>query len=103
MNSFPISSQYVNWEAVTGKALKTFPFATPSGVCIDSVGEMDDKAPIDFFNLFVDDEMISLMVVETNRYAAQKLNNLELPLLVSKLQEVMLRNHFDLLLFYWTF
>ncbi|KAK9695294.1 Transposase IS4 [Popillia japonica] len=72
-----LSPQYVNWEAVTGKSLKTFPFTTPSG-CIDSVREMVDKAPIDFFNLFIDDEVINLMVVEINRYAAQKLNNLEL-------------------------
>ena len=35
---------------------------------------MDSKKPIDFFKLFVTDELINTMVLETNKYAEQEIN-----------------------------
>ena len=35
---------------------------------------MASKKPVDFFQLFVSDELINSMVVETNRYAEQEIN-----------------------------
>ena len=35
---------------------------------------MDSEKPIDFFNLFVTDELINTIVLETNNYAEQEIN-----------------------------
>ena len=35
---------------------------------------MDSKKPIDFSNLFVTDELINTMVLETNKYAEEEIN-----------------------------
>ena len=35
---------------------------------------MDSKKPIDFFKLFVTDELINTMVLETNKYAEEESN-----------------------------
>lgn len=35
--------------------------------------DMENKEPVDFFNLFVTEELINVMVVKTNRYAEQEI------------------------------
>ncbi|GFX89168.1 piggyBac transposable element-derived protein 4 [Trichonephila clavipes] len=52
-----------------------FPFTGNPGikVCIGDSGD-----PLEYFNLFLDDEMFSLIVEETNRYAESFFENKEL-------------------------
>lgn len=61
----------LTWRPVDGTSLKHFPFTVENtGIKVELFG-MIDKAPRDFFNLFVNEEIIALMVTETNRYARQ--------------------------------
>lgn len=41
------------------------------GINPDIIDSMSDCLPIDFFQLFLDEEVLSLLVTETNRYAQQ--------------------------------
>lgn len=68
--STPNNSQS-NWKAVTGTNQKNFNFMGNSGplVILD-----EDMGPMDYFKLFCTDEIIQLMVIETNRNAQQFLN-----------------------------
>lgn len=69
----------INWHPVTGNNLKTFDFTVENVGIKPSIYEnYADKLPIDFFLLFVDDEILQVMVTETNRYATQNLTNPEL-------------------------
>jgi hypothetical protein len=47
-----------------------WPFADASGINFDVVGGCKD--PVDFYRLYVDDELINFVVDETNRYGNQK-------------------------------
>ena len=47
-----------------------WPFTETSGINYDAVAGC--SKPIDFYRLFVDDEMINFIVNETNRYGCQK-------------------------------
>lgn len=49
--------------------VKVFDFNEEPGLKID----MENKEPVDFFNLFVTEELINVMVVKTNRYAEQEI------------------------------
>lgn len=70
------NDKIIKWEPTTGQYLKTFPTPVAASSVKDSLfDELIGKSPIDFFNLFVDDEIINLMVMETNRYAWQKISN----------------------------
>lgn len=50
----------------------------PSDKCVgintDIIDTMNSLSPFDFFTLFFDDEVVNLILVETNRYAHNKLN-----------------------------
>ncbi|GFX23456.1 piggyBac transposable element-derived protein 4 [Trichonephila clavipes] len=57
-------------------SLPKFPFTGNPGikVCIGDSGD-----PVEYFNMFLDDEMFSFIVEETNRYAESFFENTELP------------------------
>ncbi|KAJ3642669.1 hypothetical protein Zmor_025430 [Zophobas morio] len=62
----------LTWEDVSGRNLKLFPFTEINvGVKEEIYAEYYDKGPYEFFKLFLTDELISMMVIETNRYATQ--------------------------------
>ena len=62
----------LTWEDVSGRNLKLFPFTEINvGVKEEIHAEYYDKGPYEFFKLFLTDELISMMVIETNRYATQ--------------------------------
>lgn len=44
------------------------------GINTDIIDTMNSLSPFDFFTLFFDDEVVNLLLVETNRYAHDKLN-----------------------------
>lgn len=67
----PEVPEIVKWAEYEGRH-KSFTFTGNSGLQIDLA---EDITPFDAFSLFVDDEIINIIVVETNRYAEQKLNN----------------------------
>jgi len=70
----------VKWNSITGSNLQEFVFDISSvGIKAYVIQEMQNKEPIDFFFLFIDEYLLNLMVVETNRYAAQKLSKSLLP------------------------
>ncbi|CAH1977517.1 unnamed protein product [Acanthoscelides obtectus] len=55
------------WEAVAG-ARNHFPFSVPyTGVHPDVVQKLSGKNPVSFFQHFIDNEIITLLVNETNR------------------------------------
>lgn len=65
----------ITWSSVTGTSLKHFDFL------VDPVGPIDAiredylvKSPVDFFNLFFNNDVVNLIVTETNRYAQQKIS-----------------------------
>lgn len=39
---------------------------------------MTDCLPIDFYGLFLDEEILDFLIIETNRYASQSLRNRKL-------------------------
>lgn len=64
----------LQWEHITGNNLKEFPITIKdAGIPVDVAESMSNKLPIDFFNLFVDNELLQLITEETNKYAAQRL------------------------------
>lgn len=70
-NIIPTPVTYNNksiWNTVSGKYQKHFNFIGNPGpaVILD-----EDSGPIDYFKLFLTDEIIQLMVIETNRNAQQ--------------------------------
>lgn len=67
----PEVPEIFKWTEYEGRH-KTFTFTGNSGLQIDVA---EDITPFDAFTLFVDDEIINIIVVETNRYAEQKFNN----------------------------
>lgn len=69
-------SPEVIWGPVTGNHMKIFDFIPQEvgidpEICRNYVG----KNPVDFFCLFITDEIFDLMVLETNRYAHQNIDN----------------------------
>ncbi|KAG5869232.1 hypothetical protein JTB14_035668 [Gonioctena quinquepunctata] len=62
------------WGPVTGSYLKKFDFLETengTGFKAELYETMYNKTPYDFYKLFVNDDIINLMVTETNRYADQ--------------------------------
>lgn len=60
------------WNNVTGEHLKNFPFVVANaGISPHLYENYIDKNPIDFYELFINEDIISMMVSETNRYAYQ--------------------------------
>ncbi|XP_050061786.1 uncharacterized protein LOC126551748 [Aphis gossypii] len=60
----------LEWRNVTGN-LKNLVFTAPSGVSNYCIEQLDDYQPINFYNLFIDDEIMHYLVNETNKYASQ--------------------------------
>lgn len=62
------------WNDVTGRHLKHFPYSVVnSGVTAEAIDELCEKSPYDFFKYFITNDIFKYMVVETNRYALQKI------------------------------
>lgn len=60
------------WKEVTGRHLKNFVFSkSDSGIKAYIYESHFDKGPADFYQLFINEAMLNMMVVETNRYANQ--------------------------------
>jgi hypothetical protein len=68
----PRNSGDLAWNSVTGLNLKNLLFTEPNpGVNTELYAEYYMKSPLEFYELFLDEEILSMMVTETNRYAAQ--------------------------------
>lgn len=50
------------------------PYDNCAGINTDIINTINSLGPYDFFCLFFDDEVINLLIVETNGYAKDKLN-----------------------------
>lgn len=74
-----ISSTNLEWNDVTGENFKLFPEYTENLNIHKNVRLMKDKSPADFFFLFVDDELLNVIVQQTNLYASQKSVKTTLP------------------------
>lgn len=57
------------WTSITGLNLKVFDSSFNSEISEDVKNQVKDGKEIDIFNNFVDDNLIQLMVRETNKYA----------------------------------
>lgn len=65
----------INWSPVSGSFLKTFDFTSPHvGPHNNIIENYLTKSPVDFFEIFLSDGILSLIVAETNRYANQVIN-----------------------------
>lgn len=67
----------ITWGPVTGN-LNTIvynPLNLDVGINPDIIDSMEDCAPIDFYTLFVDENVLDFLVSETNRYAHQIINS----------------------------
>lgn len=65
----------INWSTVSGSFLKTFDFTPPHvGPHSNIIENYLTKSPVDFFEIFLGDDVLSLIVTETNRYAHQVIN-----------------------------
>ncbi|XP_050505081.1 piggyBac transposable element-derived protein 4-like [Diabrotica virgifera virgifera] len=60
------------WEPVAGDRLKFNFLAAHTGVHENIIQKLRVASPITYFEHFIDDEIISLLVEETNRFAAQR-------------------------------
>lgn len=62
----------ITWTTVTGLKLKKFTFTEPNpGVNLLLYENYFDKSPLEFYQLFLDEDILTMMVTETNRYGAQ--------------------------------
>ncbi|CAH2017248.1 unnamed protein product [Acanthoscelides obtectus] len=60
------------WYQVSGSHLKDFHFTISDPGIIPQIYESySNKNPINFYELFLNDDILDMMVIETNRYAAQ--------------------------------
>lgn len=67
-----IDMSQLNWRSVDGTSLKQFPFLVQNfGIDAQIYEVFYNKTPIDIFKLFLTDEILTHIVVETNRYAEQ--------------------------------
>lgn len=64
----------LSWGDVNGQSRKHLVFCTQNSGFKDHFFEMFDKEPVDLFKLFVNDDILDLIVTETNRYAHQQLD-----------------------------
>lgn len=64
----------IKWEDWQGRQ-KPFTFTGQSGINPDISGELANGKPIDYFMQFLDEDIINLMVDETNLYATQTITN----------------------------
>lgn len=62
------------WKNVDGQNLKNITFSVQISGIKDKFFQMYNKKSLDYYQLFVNDDIIELIVQETNRYAHQKLN-----------------------------
>ncbi|XP_050308269.1 uncharacterized protein LOC126744757 [Anthonomus grandis grandis] len=61
------------WKPVNGDRLTFDTFPNNTGVNPAIAVELAGKDPVDFFNYFINDDIINLFVTETNRFASQKI------------------------------
>ncbi|KAI4457553.1 piggybac transposable element-derived protein 4 [Holotrichia oblita] len=64
----------LGWQNVDSQSLKNISFSVENSGIKPEFFEMYDKEPIDLFKLFVNGNVLELIVKETNRYERQKLN-----------------------------
>ncbi|XP_017478567.1 PREDICTED: piggyBac transposable element-derived protein 4-like [Rhagoletis zephyria] len=67
------------WYPADGKALKTFSFTEESSGFQSRLYGLYNKEAVDFFRLFVNNDILDLIVLETNRYASQCVQKDSLP------------------------
>ncbi|CAH1380907.1 unnamed protein product [Tenebrio molitor] len=67
----PRHSGDLAWNSVTGLNLKNLLFTELNPGVNTELQEYYMKSPLEFYELFLDEEILSMMVTETNRYAAQ--------------------------------
>lgn len=65
----------ITWGPVTGNLNNSIynPDNVEVGINPNVIETMFDSSPIDFYHLFFDEEVLDFLVIETNRYAQQKL------------------------------
>jgi hypothetical protein len=65
---------YIQWSDVTGN-LNNFAFNPAKQPYIDNTlqRELQDASILDFYSIFVDDEVLDMLVLETNRHAEQSI------------------------------
>ncbi|KAJ8927402.1 hypothetical protein NQ314_020182, partial [Rhamnusium bicolor] len=68
-----MTSEDIIWEDMSGAHLKTFQFTegNTAGIKLELYERYYDKDPWDFYKLLVNQEIITMMVEETNKYAEQ--------------------------------
>nr|CAH7758956.1 unnamed protein product [Callosobruchus chinensis] len=69
------TSTELNWGPIDEQKLKNFNFQSQNSGIRDEFFTMYDKAPYDFYRLFLTDEILELITEQTNIYANQKANN----------------------------
>lgn len=66
------------WGPVTGENIITFEFTAQNvGIHRNIALNYVNKTPLDFLNLFINDDIINLMVDETNANAFQNVQNVQ--------------------------
>lgn len=70
-------SNEITWGPVIGNLNEIVysPQNLDIGINPDIIDSMEDCTPIDFYNLFFDENMLDLIVSETNHYAHQQINS----------------------------
>ncbi|CAH2009193.1 unnamed protein product [Acanthoscelides obtectus] len=72
-----VEAYNIAWKDPVGNH-EVFPFDPKNtGVNPDIAAALGDQSPIDFFSLFIDDEIIQIITDQTNLYASQKLLNID--------------------------
>ncbi|CAH1998284.1 unnamed protein product [Acanthoscelides obtectus] len=66
-----VDKDNITWRNPSGRSLNNFDCDTTHGIPSNIVETFIGKTELEIFKLFVDDELIDLMVRETNRYAEQ--------------------------------
>lgn len=67
--------QDIVWSTVTGTSLLHFDFLVePVGPIAPITESYLGKSPVEFFNIFLNNDVMTLIVTETNRYARQKID-----------------------------
>nr|CAI5852091.1 unnamed protein product [Callosobruchus analis] len=69
------TSTELKWGPIDVQKLKNFNFQCQNSGIRDEFFTMYDKAPYDFYRLFLTDEILELITEQTNIYANQKANN----------------------------
>ncbi|KAJ8927653.1 hypothetical protein NQ314_019855 [Rhamnusium bicolor] len=70
-NALFLEGDDITWRNPFGLNLKNYGFDTAHGIPPNDLENLIDKRKLELFRIFLDDELIDLMVREANRYAEQ--------------------------------